>query len=176
MPHAVPTPEQISALKAILSRPSLDSALPASSVGVSTSTMHVQDGAGNSRTATSTAPGTKYVIEYTPVRPELDTRYVTTTLYPEWKFQELQQPPVFMVPPTTIGANVKGAYFPGAHEIWMSTASQYQGLEWGVTLSHERLHAAKNIYTDSEEIETRVGIVYLNNFATDQLAFGAYHP
>jgi|GEM_PF-2469267 len=174
MPYIVPTPAQVSAIKAILARPNLESALPVSSVGLRTSGAQGQVAAGG--LTTTTAPDTHYVTDYTSVRPELDTRYVTTMLYPEWKFQEMQLPRVLDVPSTTIGANTKGAYFPGTHDIWMNTASQYQGLGWGVTLSHERLHAAKNLYTASEEIETRLGMVYQNNFATDQLAFGAYHP
>jgi len=113
---------------------------------------------------------------YASVPDALRGWYRTQTRYPEWVLRELERPRVFRVPSTTIGADVKGAYFPGAHEIWMNPDERFAGLQYGITLEHESLHASKPHYTASEEIETRLGIVYAYPTATDQLAFGAYHP
>lgn len=78
----------------------------------------------------------------------------TTPIYGEWLFTRMQAPTVRDVPAFSIGSSTMGAYFPGAHEIWMNTDERYSGMTYGNTLRHEKNHSHTPIYSFSDPGQT----------------------
>jgi len=119
----------------------------------------------------------EWTTDYSPrPKPLAEASRSSTPVYGEWLFHEIERPVVRDVAPFVLGSSTMGVYFPGLHEIWMNSSSEFAA-SYGATLDHEVAHA-HTPYRDPDPRENELAnrkTTYAITGDHGQLA-GFYHP